>query len=78
MNMFDRVRAIVADELSVEESCIMPESRLENDLGADSLAKLNIAMALEEEFGIDLGEDPIEMATVKEIVDYVEAIKAGL
>ncbi len=78
MGTFERVRTIVAEKLDVNETLIMAETFLANDLGADSLDKLDIAMEVEEVFDIEFDEDTIEMVTVKEIVDYIEAKRGKL
>ena len=72
MNLEDKVRKIIADTLSKGEVEIKPESSLTEDLGADSLEIVELAMAMEEEFGIDIPDEDIEkIATVKDIIDYI-------
>lgn len=69
----ERVKAIIADQLGVEESEITSEASFVDDLGADSLDTVELVMALEEEFGIEIPDEEAEkIATVKDAVDYIE------
>ena len=69
-----RVRAIVADELDVAEDQIKLESRFADDLGADSLARVNLIMAMEEEFDAEIPDEEAEkIATFKDAIDYIQA-----
>ena len=71
--IFDRVKAIIVDELGVEGSAVTMESTLE-DLGADSLDAVELIMALEEEYDLEFAEDEVKaMKSVKNIVDYIES-----
>ncbi len=77
MNLEDKVRKIIADTLSKSESEIRPESSLTEDLGADSLEIVELAMAMEEEFSIEIPDEDIEkIATVKDIIDYINEHRA--
>jgi acyl carrier protein len=74
MNTFERVRAIVANRLDRDEDSIVPDSALIGDLQADSLDVVEISMALEETFGIEIADDDMpNLQTVGQIVDYIEA-----
>jgi acyl carrier protein len=69
---FERVQKIVAEQLGVESSEVTPEANFANDLGADSLDTVELVMALEEEFDIEIPDDAAEkMMTVQEAVDYI-------
>ena len=69
--VFDRVKEIIVDELGVEAVTI--DSTLE-DLGADSLDAVELIMALEEEYDLEIAEDDAKaMKSVKNIVDYIES-----
>ena len=69
----ERVKAIIADQLGVEESEITSEASFVDDLGADSLDTVELVMALEEEFGIEIPDEEAEkIATVKDAVNYIE------
>jgi acyl carrier protein len=70
--VFDKVKKIVADQLSVESETIKPESNFSNDLGADSLDTVELVMALEEEFDIEIPDEAAEkITTVQEAVDFI-------
>nr|AUG32456.1 acyl carrier protein [Paulinella longichromatophora] len=69
----ERVRSIVADQLSVEASEIKNESNFQNDLGADSLDTVELVMALEEEFDIEIPDEAAEgIITVGDAVTYIQ------
>ncbi len=70
---FDRVKAIVVEQLGVEADQVTPQSKFVEDLGADSLDVVELVMALEEEFDLEIpDEDAEKIATVGEAVKYVE------
>lgn len=70
--IFEKVKQIVADQLSVEINTINPQSNFANDLGADSLDTVELVMALEEEFEIEIPDEAAEkITTVQEAVDYI-------
>ena len=77
--ILDRVRAITAEKLSVDESDITPESSFTEDLDADSLDVVELIMAFEEEFSTDdnaveISDDDAEsIETVQNAVDYLES-----
>lgn len=72
----DKIKEILVDELSIDAATIKPESKVIDDLGADSLAVMQVVMGIEDEFGIEVPEEEIKnMVTVKDIVDYVEKNK---
>ena len=69
----DRVKKIIVDQLGVEEDLVTPEASFVDDLGADSLDTVELVMALEEEFGIEIpDEDAEKMTTVQAAIDYLE------
>ncbi|HBQ97281.1 MULTISPECIES: acyl carrier protein [Roseofilum] len=70
---FDRVQKIVADQLGVEAEKVKLEASFTEDLGADSLDTVELVMALEEEFNLEIPDDAAEkIETVKNAVDYIE------
>lgn len=70
---FDKVKKLIAERLSVEESKIVPEASFIEDLGADSLDTVELIMQLEEEFGIQIpDEDAEKISTVGNAVAYIE------
>ena len=69
----DRVKKIIVDQLGVEEETVTPEASYVDDLGADSLDTVELVMALEEEFGVEIPDEDAEKITrVKEAIDYIE------
>ncbi|HSD28180.1 MAG TPA: acyl carrier protein [Vicinamibacteria bacterium] len=69
----DRVKKIIVDQLGVEEETVTPEASFVDDLGADSLDTVELVMALEEEFGIEIPDEDAEKITrVKEATEYIE------
>ncbi len=68
-----KVKAIVAEQLGVDESEITEEASFIDDLGADSLDTVELVMALEEEFDIEIpDEDAEKIGTVKDAIKYIE------
>ncbi len=73
-NIEQRVKKIVAEQLGVAEAEIKNEASFVNDLGADSLDTVELVMALEEEFGVEIpDEDAEKIATVQNAIDYIKA-----
>ena len=71
--IFEAVKEIIADVLSLEADSITMESNLMDDLGADSLDAVQIVMAAEDRFEITVEDEDIEkMTTVGDIVDYIQ------
>lgn len=71
---FEKVKKIVGDQLSVEAEKITPQANFANDLGADSLDTVELVMALEEEFDIEIPDEAAEkITTVQEAVDYINS-----
>lgn len=70
---FEKVKEIVAEQLSIEDAeTIKPESDFANDLQADSLDTVELVMALEEEFEIEIPDEAAEkIKTVQDAVDYI-------
>jgi acyl carrier protein len=69
----DRVKKIIVDQLGVEEDLVTPEASFVDDLGADSLDTVELVMALEEEFGLEIPDEEAEKITrVKEAIAYIE------
>ena len=70
----ERVKAIIVDKLSVEETEVTNESSFTNDLGADSLDTVELIMEFEKEFGISIPDDQAEkITTVGDAIAYIEA-----
>ena len=72
-NTFEKVRAIVVEQLGVDEADVQIDSTFIDDLGADSLDIVELIMAFEEEFEIEIPDDAAEkIKTVKDTVDYID------
>jgi acyl carrier protein len=72
--LFEKIRKIIASELMIEENEISLSSNIKDDLGADSLALVDLVMALEDEFGLEIPDESLDaVKTVEDVVNYVEA-----
>ena len=71
-----KVKKIVADHLGIDEAKVNEESSFIDDLGADSLDTVELVMAFEEKFGIEIPDDAAEtIQTVQNAIDYIESKK---
>ena len=71
-NVEERVKKIIAENLGVEESQLVPEASFVEDLGADSLDTVELVMALEEQFETEIpDEDAQKILTVQDAINYV-------
>lgn len=68
----DRVRAVIAHELSVDIQQVTDTASIDVDLGADSLDTIELIMALEQEFGIEISEEEFTFDQVGAIIQYVD------
>ena len=76
MTTFEEVKKIVAEQLGVDEAEVKPEASFANDLGADSLDTVELVMALEEKFSVEIPDEESEkIVTVQNAVDYIESKK---
>lgn len=74
--VFEKVKEIIVDSLSCDEEAVVLEASLKEDLEADSLDAVELIMAVEEEFDIEIpDEKATEMKTVKDIVTFIEENK---
>lgn len=70
----DRVKKIVLEHLGVDEDKVVENASFIDDLGADSLDTVELVMAFEEEFGIEIPDDAAEkILTIKDAIDYIES-----
>ena len=70
----DKVKSIIVEQLGVDEEEVTPDASFVDDLGADSLDTVELVMAFEEEFGIEIPDDDAEKITrAKEAVEYIES-----
>lgn len=75
MSTQQRVRDCLVNKLALDESEVTPEANLRNDLGIDSLTAAEAAMALEEEFEIEVSAEDLErQRTVQDVYDYIELL----
>ena len=74
--MFEQFKALLVDELQVEEDKITPEAELSNDLGINSIELAELVMRCEETFGVDIQDDDIHnFVTVGDVVKYLEGLQ---
>jgi acyl carrier protein len=69
-----RVKEIIVEQLGVNENEVTPEAKFVDDLGADSLDLVELVMALEEEYNIEISdEDAEKILTVGDVIEYIQA-----
>jgi acyl carrier protein len=74
MEIEERVKKIIVDQLGVNATEVTPEASFVEDLGADSLDTVELVMALEEEFGIEIPDEEAEkIVTVKDAIEHIKA-----
>ena len=72
MAVADKVKGIIVEQLGVDEEEVTPDASFVDDLGADSLDTVELVMAFEEEFGLEIPDEDAEKITrVKEAVEYI-------
>ena len=73
MTVTEKVKKMIVEQLGVNESEVIPEAKFIDDLGADSLDIVELIMALEDEYGIEIpDEDAEKMETVGDAIKYIE------
>ena len=73
-DIFERVKGIVSDRLTVNQEQVTESAAIIEDLGADSLDVVELSMALEQEFGLEISDDDVQkLKTVGDIVQYVKS-----
>lgn len=73
-----KIKAIIVEQLGVDESEVTPESNFIEDLGADSLDTVELVMALEEEFGIEISDEEAEkILTVGDVARFIDRVKSS-
>ncbi len=76
MEIYDKVKGIIVERLSVDEKDVTNDASFIDDLGADSLDTVELVMALEEEFGLEIPDEEAEkIASVGDAVKYIESHK---
>ncbi len=74
--VFEKIRAILCEQLDIEEDQVTMESNIAEDLGADSLDVVDLVMSIEDEFDLEVPDDQVEnIKTVGDIVNYIENMK---
>ncbi len=72
--MLEKIKSIVVDQLGVDEDQVTEDASFIDDLGADSLDTVELIMAFEEEFDVEIpDEDAQKIKTVKDVIEYIEA-----
>lgn len=75
--MFPEVQAILAKQVRKDVSLVKPESKIKDDLGADSLDILQLLMKIEDEYGIMIPDEKLAgFVTVQDVVDFLDSIEA--
>jgi acyl carrier protein len=73
MSIDKRVKEIIVEQLGVNENEVTPEAKFVDDLGADSLDLVELVMALEEEYNIEISEEAEKILTVGDAIEYIQA-----
>lgn len=72
--IFNTIQDIIARQIGIEKAKIQPESNLMQDLDADSIEAVEIIMAIEDEYGVEIPDDAVEhIITVQDLVDFIES-----
>lgn len=72
--MLDKIKEIVVEQLGVDADQVTPEANFVDDLGADSLDTVELIMAFEEEFDVEIPDtDAEKIKTVQDVIDYIES-----
>ncbi len=74
--IFEKLKGIIVDQLGVEESAVKPEATFVEDLSADSLDIVELVMAIEEEFELEISDQAAEsIVTVQDVINYIKNSK---
>lgn len=72
--VYDKIKSLIMEELSVDEAIITPEARLVEDLGADSIDAVELIMSVEDTFSIEISDEVLQsIKTVNDLVSYIES-----
>lgn len=74
--IFDKVKAIISDQLGIDENTIEMDSSIVEDLGADSIDAIDLILSIQEEFDVEIPDEAVEgIKTISDIVKYIEDIQ---
>ena len=74
--MIEQIKKVLVDAINVDEDAVKPEAKLNDDLGIDSLAAVELALELETEFDVRIEDEELaKLETVQDIIDIIEAKK---
>jgi len=74
--LFDSIKSMIVEQLGVDEGSITEDSSFIDDLNADSLDMVELVMAMEQEFDIEIPDDVAEkVSTVKDAIDYIQGLE---
>lgn len=74
MTIEERVRSIIVEQLNITEEECVPEAKFIDDLGADSLDLVELVMAMEDHFGLEISDDDLaKISTIQDVIDYITA-----
>ena len=74
--MFEELKAILVEELQIEEDLITPEAELTNDLGINSIELADLVMLCEDKFNVEINDDNIgKFVTIGDVVEYLEGLQ---
>ena len=74
--MFEKIKGIIVEQLGVDEDAVTLEASFVDDLGADSLDLVELIMALEDEFDIEIPDNAAEqISTVNDVVEYIKGLQ---
>ena len=74
MDIFSEITAVIVKEFAVDDEAVTPEAHLQDDLGADSLALLNLTEIIGKRYDIEItGDDLVEVNSVSELVELIES-----
>lgn len=78
MAVEEKVRDVISNQLGVGLNEVVPEASFVDDLGADSLDLVELVMAMEEQFGVEIGdEDAEKLRTVQDVINYIKNMQKG-
>jgi len=73
VNVDEKIKAVIIEQLNITEEECVPDAAFIDDLGADSLDIVELIMAMEDNFGIDISDDDlVKIRTVQDIIDYIK------